>query len=130
MKSVKTISPVLLMKKLSKMMEDSIQQDDEYFFYDRSNFMKLNYDNDSEVYKSKGVKDKVEVLDYGLETINTLIQQVLRFGRIVYETDSNVVYNFPKEELPKFYLNDIFSKKKTNTIKSISKSKKYMPKQL
>ena len=118
MKSVKTISPVLLMKKLSKMMEDSIQQDDEYFFYDRSNFMKLNYDNDSEVYKSKGVKDKVQVLDYGLETINTLIQQVLRFGRIVYETDSNVVYNFPKEELPKFYLNDIFSKKKTNTIKS------------
>jgi len=118
MKSVKTISPVLLMKKLSKMMEDSIQQDDEDFFYDRLHFMKLNYDNDSEVYKSKGVKDKVQVLDYGLETINTLIQQVLRFGRIVYETDSNVVYNFPKEELPKFYLNDIFSKKKTNTIKS------------
>jgi len=119
MKSVKTISPVLLMKKLSKMMEDSIQQDDEYFFYDRLNFMKFNYDLDGgEVYKSKGVKDKVEVLDYGLETINTLIQQVLRFGRIVYETDSNVVYNFPKDELPKFYLNDIFSKKKTNTIKS------------
>ena len=118
MKSVKTISPVLQMKKLSKMMEDSIQQDDEDFFYDRLHFMKLNYDNDSEVYKSKGVKDKVQVLDYGLETINTLIQQVLRFGRIVYETDSNVVYNFPKEELPKFYLNDIFSKKKTNTIKS------------
>ena len=119
MKSVKTISPVLLMKKLSKMMEGSIQQDDEYFFYDRLNFMKFNYDiDDGEVYKSKGVKDKVEVLDYGLETINTLIQQVLRFGRIVYETDSNVVYNFPKEELPKFYLNDIFSKKKTNTIKS------------
>ena len=118
MKSVKTISPVILMKKLSKMMEDSIQEDDENFFYDRLNFMKLNYDNDSEVYKSKGVKDKVRVLDYGLETINTLIQQVLRFGRIVYETDSNVVYNFPKDELPTFYLKDVFNKKKTNTIKS------------
>ena len=118
MKSVKTISPVILMKKLSKMMEDSIQQDDEDFFYDRLNFMKLNYDNDSEVYKSKGVKNKVRVLDYGLETINILIQQVLRFGRIVYETDSNVVYNFPKDELPTFYLKDVFSKRKTNTIKS------------
>ncbi len=119
MKSVKTISPIILMKKLSKSMKDSIQQDDEDFFYDRLHFMKFNYDNDSEVYKSKGVKDKVQVLDYGLETINILIQQVLRFGRIVYETeDSNVVYNFPKDELPKFYLNDIFSKKKTNTIKT------------
>ncbi len=119
MKSVKTISPIILMKKLSKSMKDSIQQDDEDFFYDRLHFMKFNYDNDSEVYKSKEVKDKVQVLNYGLETINTLIQQVLRFGRIVYETeDSNVVYNFPKDELPKFYLNDIFSKKKTNTIKT------------
>ena len=118
MKSVKTISPIILMKKLSKSMKDSIQQDDEDFFYDRLNFMKLNYDNDSEVYKSKGVKDKVRVLDYGLETINILIQQVLRFGRIVYETDSNIVYNFPKDELPTFYLKDVFSKRKTNTIKS------------
>ena len=107
------------MKKLSKSMKDSIQQDDEDFFYDRLHFMKFNYDNDSEVYKSKEVKDKVQVLNYGLETINILIQQVLRFGRIVYETeDSNVVYNFPKDELPKFYLNDIFSKKKTNSIKT------------
>jgi|TARA_B100002003_G_scaffold211918_1_gene208647 uncharacterized protein YqgQ len=119
MKSVKTISPIILMKKLSKSMKDSIQQDDEDFFYDRLHFMKFNYDNDSEVYKSKEVKDKVQVLNYGLETINILIQQVLRFGRIVYETeDSNVVYNFPKDELPKFYLNDIFSKKKTNSIKT------------
>ena len=119
MKSVKTISPIILMKKLSKSMKDSIQQDDEDFFYDRLHFMKFNYDNDSEVYKSKEVKDKVQVLNYGLETINILIQQVLRFGRVVYETeDSNVVYNFPKDELPKFYLNDIFSKKKTNSIKT------------
>ena len=118
MKSVKTISPVVLMKKLSKMVEDSIQEDDEYYFYDRLSFMKLNYENDSEVFKSKEVKDKVRVMNYGLETINTMIQQVLRFGRIVYETENSVVYNFPKDELPKFYLNDVFSKKKTNTIKS------------
>ena len=84
MKSVKTISPVVLMKKLSKMVEDSIQEDDEYYFYDRLSFMKMNYDNDSEVFKSKEVKDKVRVLNYGLETINTMIQQVLRFGRIIY----------------------------------------------
>ena len=118
MKSVKTISPVVLMKKLSKKVEDSIQLNDEEFFYDRLSFMKLNFDNDTEVYKSKEVKDKVRVMNYGLETINTMIQQVLRFGRIVYETKNGVVYNFPKDELPKFYLNDVFSKKKTNTIKS------------
>ena len=118
MKSVKTISPVVLMKKLSKMVEDSIQLNDEEFFYDRLSFMKLNFDNDTEVYKSKEVKDKVRVMNYGLETINTMIQQVLRFGRIVYETENGVVYNFPKDELPKFYLNDVFGKTKTNTIKS------------
>ena len=118
MKSVKTMSPVILMKKLSKMTEESFQMDDEEFFYDRLSFMKMNYDNDTEVYKSNDVKDKVRVLNYGLETINTMIQQVLRFGRIVYETKNGVVYNFPENELPKFYLNDVFSKKKTNTIKS------------
>ena len=112
------MSPVILMKKLSKMTEESFQMDDEEFFYDRLSFMKMNYDNDTEVYKSNDVKDKVRVLNYGLETINTMIQQVLRFGRIVYETKNGVVYNFPENELPKFYLNDVFNKKKTNTIKS------------
>ena len=118
MKTIKTMSPVTLMKKLSKMMTQSNQDDDESFFYDRLYFMKHNYENDSDTYKSNDVKDKVRVIDYDLETINILIQQLLRFGRIVYSTDNSNVYNFPKDELPKFYIKDIFSKRKTNTIKS------------
>ena len=118
MKTIKTMSPVTLMKKLSKIITQSNQDDDESFFYDRNHFIKHNYEHDSETYKSNDVKDKVRVIDYDLETINILIQQLLRFGRIVYSTDNSNVYNFPKDELPKFYIKDIFSKRKTNTIKS------------
>ena len=116
MRRVRTLDPVTIMKRLSKMLEQSIQNDDEEYFYDRLHFMKNNYDNDSDVYKSNNVGDKIQVLDYGLETINVLINQLLRFNRIVYSTDSSTVYNFPKNELPTFYLKDIFNDK-TNTVK-------------
>ena len=116
-KVIKTLNPVTIMKRLSKMLEQSIQDDDEDYFYDRLHFMKQNFDNDSDVYKSNKVEDKIDVLDYSLETINILINQVLRFNRIVYSTDNSTIYNFPKNELPKFYIKDIFNKKKTNTVK-------------
>jgi len=115
-KEIKTLNPVTIMKRLSKMLDESIQNDDEEYFYDRLHFMKHNYDNDSDVYKSNKVKDKIRVLDYGLETINVLINQLLRFNRIVFTTEKGTVYNFPKDELPKFYLKDIFNDK-TNTVK-------------
>ena len=105
------------MMKLSKIVEDSIQLDDEDFFYDRTRFMTNNYDNEIETYKSDKKEDMRRILDYDLETINVLIQQVLRFGRVIYESENGVVYNFPKNKKPEFYLKDIFSKKKTNTIK-------------
>ena len=117
MKKIKTIEPLTLMKKLSKMVEDSTELDDEDFFYDRVHFMKHNYDNDSEVYKSIDIKDKVRVMNYGLETINILINQILRFNRIIYSTKGGTVYNFPKGEIPKFQIDDIFNKNKTNTLK-------------
>ena len=123
-KVIKTLNPVTIMKRLSKMLEQSIQDDDEDYFYDRLHFMKQNFDNDSDVYKSNKVEDKIDVLDYSLETINILINQVLRFNRIVYSTDNSTIYNFPKNELPKFYIKDIFSKKRTNTIKENMKRKK------
>ena len=123
-KELKTLNPVTIMKRLSKMLEQSIQDDDEDYFYDRLHFMKQNFDNDSDVYKSNKVEDKIDVLDYSLETINILINQVLRFNRIVYSTDNSTIYNFPKNELPKFYIKDIFSKKRTNTIKENMKRKK------
>ena len=116
-KVIKTLNPVTIMKRLSKMLEQSIQDDDEDFFYDRLHFMKQNFDNDSDVYKSNKVEDKIDVLDYSLETINILINQVLRFNRIVYSTENSTIYNFPKNELPKFYIKDIFNNKKTNTVK-------------
>jgi hypothetical protein len=62
------------------------------------------------------VEDKIDVLDYSLETINVLINQVLRFNRIVYSSENSTIYNFPKNEIPKFYIKDIFSNK-TNTVK-------------
>ena len=116
-KVIKTLNPVTIMKQLSKMLKQSIQDDDEDYFYDRLHFMKQNFDNDSDVYKSNKVEDKIDVLDYSLETINILINQVLRFNRIVYSTDNSTIYNFPKNELPKFYIKDIFNNKKTNTVK-------------
>ena len=116
-KELKTLNPVTIMKQLSKILEQSIQDDDEDYFYDRLHFMKQNFDNDSDVYKSNKVEDKIDVLDYSLETINILINQVLRFNRIVYSTDNSTIYNFPKNELPKFYIKDIFNNKKTNTVK-------------
>ena len=116
-KVIKTLNPVTIMKRLSKMLEQSIQDDDEDYFYDRLHFMKQNFDNDSDVYKSNKVEDKIDVLDYSLETINILINQVLRFNRIVYSTENSTIYNFPKNELPKFYIKDIFNNNKTNTVK-------------
>jgi len=46
-KFVKTLRPITVMKKLSKMLEDSMKIEDEEFFYDRMYFMKHNYDNDN-----------------------------------------------------------------------------------
>ncbi len=115
-KELKTLNPVTIMKRLSKMLEQSIQDSDEDYFYDRLHFMKQNFDNDSDVYKSNKVEDKIDVLDYSLETINVLINQVLRFNRIVYSSENSTIYNFPKNEIPKFYIKDIFSNK-TNTVK-------------
>jgi len=59
-KELKTLNPVTIMKRLSKMLEQSIQDDDEDYFYDRLHFMKQNFDNDSDVYKSNKVEDKIE----------------------------------------------------------------------
>ena len=123
MKKIKTIKPITLMEKLSVMVEESMDMDDEDFFYDRLYFMKHNYNNDEEVYRSGEIKDKVQVLDYGLETITILINQILRFNRIVYSTDDGMVYNFPKGEVPQFQIDDIFSKYKTNSLKQNNRKK-------
>ena len=100
------------------MVEESKNDSDENFFYDRLYFMKNSYQYDEETYQSDKPEDKLLVLEYGLETINQLINQVLRFGRVIYSDDDGEIYNFPKGTRPKFELNDIFSKRKHNTIKT------------
>ena len=57
-KVIKTLNPVTIMKQLSTMLEQSIQDDDEDYFYDRLHFMKQNFDNDSDVYRVIKLKIK------------------------------------------------------------------------
>ena len=106
------------MKTLGKMVEQSKNDPDEDFFYDRLYFFKRNYDSDEDTYSSDKPEDKLLVLEYDLETIKIMINQVLRFGRIVYSNEDDVIYNFPKGKIPRFELNDIFNQEKTNTIKT------------
>ena len=108
------IHPVTIMKELSKMIEDSKRLPDQEFWDDRLYWMKQNYDSDVDTYKSRKEEDKEKVLDYDLETLNQLINQVLRFGRIVMSTDGGVVYNFPNNEILKFIVD--IKEPKTNTI--------------
>ena len=108
------VHPVNIMKELSKMIEDSKRLPDQEFWDDRLYWMKQNYDSDVDTYKSRKEEDKEKVLDYDLETLNQLINQVLRFGRIVMSTDGGVVYNFPNNEIPKFIVD--IKEPKTNTI--------------
>jgi len=125
-KVVKKYTPLTIMKELSKYLEISIADNDEDFFYDRMYFMKHNYDYD--FYKSDDLEDMEAILWYDLESVNILINQILRFGRIVYSTDNSTIYNFPKKNLPSFYLKDIFSKNKQNTIKEGMNNDKYSKK--
>ena len=114
----------LLMIKLGKRLEESLELPDEDFFYDRDLFMKTNYDNDSEIYKSNDKRDKKRVRDYCEEGLVVKINQYLRFERFPYETENGVVYNFPKGEKPKFYLKDIFNKERFNTLKRFVRRRK------
>ena len=112
------VSPLKIMKTLGKMVEQSKNDPDEDFFYDRLYFIKRNYDSDEDTYSSDKPEDKLQVLEYDLETIKIMVNQVLRFGRIVYSNEGGTIYNFPKNKIPRFEINDIFNKEKTNTIKT------------
>ena len=112
------VSPLKIMKRLGKMVEQSKNDPDEDFFYDRLYFIKRNYDSDEDTYSSDKPEDKLQVLEYDLETIKIMINQVLRFGRIVYSNEGGTIYNFPKNKIPRFEINDIFNIEKTNTIKT------------
>ena len=67
-KVIKTLNPVTIMKRLSKMLEQSIQDSDDDYFYDRLYFMKKTFEHYSDEYLSNDVKDKVRVIDSGTKT--------------------------------------------------------------
>ena len=110
-------SPLDIMKQLGDLVDEYKHHDDSEFWYDRNYFIKQNLDNDIDTYLSTDEEDKQLVLDYDLQTINILIQQILRFGRIVYSTDGGKVLNFSKNQIPKFEIHDSLNRKKFNTIK-------------
>ena len=112
------VNPEKIMKKLGQMLEQSKHEPDEDFFYDRMYFIKRNYESDEDTYSSDEPEDKLTVLEYDLETINILINQVLRWGRIVMSNDGGIIYKFPKNKIPKFEISDIFNRTKHNTIKT------------
>lgn len=109
------VSPLSIMKELGDRIETDKFLPDEDFWDDRLYWMKKNYNSDVDRYKSKNTKDKERIFYYDLETVNQLINQILRFGRIVMSNENGVVYNFPKGEIPKFIV-DLDGSQKTNTI--------------
>ncbi len=117
------VKPIRLMKMLSSNLDHSKKLPDEEFWDDRLYFMKRNFESDMDTYMSTDKYDKKRVIDYDIETINILINQVLRFGRIVFSNDNGKIYNFPKDEIPRFHIDDIFGNNKVNTIKENMRSK-------
>tara|TARA_Y100000817_G_scaffold271409_1_gene230009 strand:- start:196 stop:582 length:387 start_codon:yes stop_codon:yes gene_type:complete len=111
------VNPVSIMKELGRMIEQYKENDDSDFWYDRNYFIKQNLNNDIDTYHSTNKSDKQTIMEYDLETINILIQQILRFGRIVYSTEDGKIYNFPRNQIPMFEIHDSLHTKKFNTIK-------------
>ena len=111
------VNPLKIMKQLGDLVDEYKHHDDSEFWYDRNYFIKQNLNNDIDTYLSTDEEDKQLVLDYDLQTITILIQQILRFGRIVYSTDGGKVLNFSKNQIPKFEIHDSINTKKFNTIK-------------
>ena len=107
------INPFRLMMMVGQKVWDMRKLDDEYFFEDRYRWIMHTYDDYQDLYKSDSQKNKHKVLVSSGEDIAYLIHQVLRFGRILLATEKGVIYNFPRGEMPNFYLNDI----KQNTLK-------------
>ena len=111
------VNPLKIMKQLGDLVDEYKHHDDSDFWYDRNYFIKQNLNNDIDTYQSTDEEDKQLVLEYDLQTINILIQQILRFGRIVYSTEDGKIYNFPRNQIPKFEIHDSLHTKKFNTIK-------------
>ena len=106
--------PLELTKQISDEYEKSLKEEDSEFFYDRVKWTRDTMDVDE--YRSTSEDDKRMVLNTDIRSVVILLNQLLRFGRFVYTNNKDEITNFPKKEIPKFYLNYLLNKK-TNTIK-------------
>ena len=106
--------PLELTKQISDEYEKSLKEEDSEFFYDRVKWTRDTMDVDE--YRSTSEDDKRMVLNTDIRSVVILLNQLLRFGRFVYTNNKDEITNFPKKEIPKFYLNYLLNKR-TNTIK-------------
>ena len=94
--------PLRVMLELGQELESMEDMSDDEFFEDRSRWVK--YHTDTKEYKSSKKLDKKKITDMDIRSVCYLIQQILRFGRIILTNDKGVVYNLPEGEIPKFYV--------------------------
>ena len=113
------LSPYELMKELSEEMETYLTKPDAEFLYDRIKF--TTYKTERKDYKMRDQFTRNQLLYVLQEDINILIQQYLRFGRRVVEEleeDDIEIISFPKNEMPKGYIDSLHNtiKKNRNSI--------------
>ena len=94
--------PLRVMLELGQELESMEDMSDDEFFEDRSRWVKDH--TDTKEYKSSKKFDKKKITDMDIRSVCYLIQQILRFGRIILTNDKGVVYNLPEGEIPKFYV--------------------------
>jgi len=104
------LSPYELMKELAEQMERYLRKPDSEFLYDRIKFS--NYQTPKSDYKKTDQFTRNQLLHTLQEDINVLIQDYLRFGRRVVEEpdeDNNEIISFPKDEMPKGYIDSLYN---------------------
>ena len=109
------LSPYELMKELSEEMERYLRKPDAEFLYDRIKF--TTYKTERKDYKMRDQFTRNQLLHTLQEDINILIQQYLRFGRRVveeFDEDDNEIISFPKDEMPKGYIDSLHNTIKKN----------------
>ena len=109
------VNPMRIMMMIGNQLYDSRKLSDDYFFDDMLKWQNDTYHHYEKMYKSSDKKDKFKALQASVELVVFLIQQIVRFGRVVMSNDKGVIYNFPENEIPSFYIEDALGKKRKNT---------------
>ena len=112
--------PLRQMLELGQELESMEDMSDNEFFEDRVRWVKDN--TKKEDYKSSKKSDKKKITDMDITTLCVLIQQVLRFGRMILTNDKGEVYNLPEGEIPKFYV-DVYNPEYNQLKKNLRRDK-------